>query len=399
MSAIEVVVRPRPQAPPSTALAPLHGRFDVIVDGVNITARLGESQALSVLSDLGHAVSALSRGKRDRATLPLYAADQAWELGLEADGSDVLVSVYRTGPAPEVAVHERRVDLIALRAALVRAIDEARTGDPSAAALGGLAAARRLLEAPWPSYGRRPIERVSAQVAPKPAGGLTFGAQAAFRASGESDFASGSPHVERADLHALLVRGSVTASARGRTLRVDDVSPFLVAERLVALAEEVLEAWRAERALVRRLNIDGAWLGVQRGPGDGPLTLTFSARGSSRDEGGIALAGLKPPSVVKAIARFARGLYEKFVELDRSQSKNLRLVELGRGRRHRRRFAHEPGAGELSLLRLAPLSHRARALGAQRQDALLAALGRDCAWHRPARDVSLRRSHRRWKPA
>jgi outer membrane protein assembly factor BamB len=330
MSAIEVVVRPRPQAAPSTALAPLHGLFDVIVDGVNITARLGEGQALSVLSDLGHAVSALSRGKRDRATLPIYAADQAWELGLEADGSDVLVSVYRTGPLPEVAVHERRVDLVGLRAAIARAIDEARVSDPTLGTAGSLAAARRLLEAPWASYGRRPLERVTAQIAPKPASGLVFSAQAAFRTSGESDFGAGSPHVERADLHALLVRGSVSASARGRTLRVDDVSPFLVAERLLALAEEVLDAWRAERALVRRVNIDGAWLGVQRGPGDGPLTLTLSARGASRDESGVALAGLKPPSVVKAIARFARGLYEKFIELDRSQAKNLRLVELGR---------------------------------------------------------------------
>ncbi|MGC4088384.1 MAG: PQQ-binding-like beta-propeller repeat protein [Polyangiaceae bacterium] len=283
-----------------------------------------------MLSDLGHAVSALSRGKRDRATLPLYADDQAWELGLEADGADVLVSVYRTGPSPEVAVHERRVDLVSLRAAIARAIDETRAEEPAPGSAGGLAAARRLLDAPWPSYGRRPLERTLAQVNPKPAGGLTFSAQASFRSGAEGEFAAGSPHVERADLHALLVRGSVVASARGRSLRLDDVSPFLVAERLLALAEEVLEAWRAERALVRRIHVDGATIGVQRGPGDGPLTLTWSARGASRDEGGVTLANLKPPSVVKAVARFARGLFDKFVELDRSQAKNLRLIELGR---------------------------------------------------------------------
>ena len=166
MSAIEVVVRPRPETAPSTALAPLHGLFDVIVDGVNITARLGEGQALAVLSDLGHAVSALSRGKRDRITLPLYAEDQPWELGLEADGTEVLVSVYRVGPQPEVAVHERRVDLVLLRAAITRAIDETNLRDATAGTAAALSRARHLLDSPWPSYGRRPIERRRATIAP-----------------------------------------------------------------------------------------------------------------------------------------------------------------------------------------------------------------------------------------
>src|SRR5690348_5218641 len=57
MSAIQVVVRPRPETAPTTALAPLYGLFDVIIVGVNITARLGEVQALALLSDLGSAVS------------------------------------------------------------------------------------------------------------------------------------------------------------------------------------------------------------------------------------------------------------------------------------------------------------------------------------------------------
>ncbi|HTU57893.1 MAG TPA: hypothetical protein VMF89_05655, partial [Polyangiales bacterium] len=125
MSAIEVVVRPRPESAPSSALAQLHGLFDVIVDGVNVTARLAEGQALSVLTDLGHAVAALSRGHKERATFPLYAEDEAWELGLELDGTDALLSVYRTGPLPEVAVHERRIELVALRAAITAAVDEA----------------------------------------------------------------------------------------------------------------------------------------------------------------------------------------------------------------------------------------------------------------------------------
>jgi hypothetical protein len=329
MSAIEVVVRPRPETAPNTALAPLHGLFDVIVDGVNITARLGEGQALAVLSDLGHAVSALSRGKRDRITLPLYAEDQPWELGLEADGSEVLVSVYRVGPQPEVAVHERRVDLVLLRAAITRAIDETNLRDASAGTAAALSTARHLLDSPWPSYGRRPLERATASITPRVAGGLVFTAQAAFRCE-NAEVPRGSSELERADLHALLARGSMAATARGRSLRIDGVYPFLVAERLVALADEVLDAWRGERALVRRVSADGAYLAIQRGPGDGTLTLTFAARGAKRDGAGVTLVEIEPPSFVKAAARFARALAEKFVELDKSQAKNLRLVALQR---------------------------------------------------------------------
>ncbi len=285
---------------------------------------------MAVLADLGHAVSALSRGKRDRATIPLYAGDEPWEIGLEADGTDVLVSVYRVGPLPEVAVHERRVELVLLRGALTHAIDEARLNAPAAATTAALASARRLLDSPWPSYGRAPLERPVATVTTRPTGGVVFSVQAAFRASEREEPSNGLPHVERADVHALLVRGSLSASLRSATLRLDGVYPFLIAERLVALAEEVFDTWRNGRALVRRIRVDAAQIGVQRGPGDAALTLTLSSRSALREDSGVALPELSPPCFVKAVARLARGLVEKFVELDKSQAKNLRLVALRR---------------------------------------------------------------------
>ena len=163
MSAIQVVVRPRPETAPTTALAPLYGLFDVIVDGVNITARLGEGQALALLSDLGTAVSSLARGKRDRETLQLYTDDEAWEIGLEADGTDVLISVFRSGPAPQVAVHERRVELLELRRAILAALAEAPLRQAPAPIVASLGSARRLLDTPWPSFGRRPLTREPAR--------------------------------------------------------------------------------------------------------------------------------------------------------------------------------------------------------------------------------------------
>ena len=152
MSAIEVVVRPGPEAQPHAALSPLDGFFDVLVDGVNITSRLGAGQALGLLAELASVTSALSRGKRDRATVPFYAGDDAWEIGLEADGSDVLITVYRSGSLPAVAVHERRVDLLGLRSAFVKALGEARAGDAPRGVLAALLAAERDLGTPWPSF-------------------------------------------------------------------------------------------------------------------------------------------------------------------------------------------------------------------------------------------------------
>ncbi|HLV64350.1 MAG TPA: PQQ-binding-like beta-propeller repeat protein [Polyangiaceae bacterium] len=325
MSAIEVVVRPRPKALHPVEPSPLPAQFDVLVDGINITARLGEQQTVSVLSDLGHAVAALSRGKHDRTTLPLYVEDEAWEIGLEADGTDVLVSVYRVAPYPQVAVHERRVDLVALRAALVRALADARgkalTGRMGAA----LESAERLLAAPWPSYGRRPLESVRVPVAPRVAG--FFGFSAELRLRRRPARRGPSTEVERADLHALLAAGSLAATARGRSMRLDNVHPFLVAERLTALAEDVLEASRAGRALFRRVSVGGVQLAVQRTP-QGALSVTFAGRDASRDHEGVTLPEIPPASFVTSAARFARALAAAFLEADPEQARNLRLTAL-----------------------------------------------------------------------
>ena len=93
------------------ALTPLHGLFDLFVDGINLTARLTEAPQAALLVELGHALSQLNRGKRARACFPLYSDEEAWEIGLEADGVDALLSIYRVGPSPRVAVFDRRLPL------------------------------------------------------------------------------------------------------------------------------------------------------------------------------------------------------------------------------------------------------------------------------------------------
>ena len=105
MSAFHVVVRPRPDRAPSPALAPLYGLFDVIVDGINITARITDGFALSLLADLSHAVAALASGRAARTVVQLYAEEDVWELGLERVNDDVLVTVFRSGRPSSQSPH------------------------------------------------------------------------------------------------------------------------------------------------------------------------------------------------------------------------------------------------------------------------------------------------------
>ena len=327
MSAIQVVVRPRPETAPTTALAPLYGLFDVIVDGVNITARLGEGQALALLSDLGTAVSSLARGKRDRETLQLYTDDEAWEIGLEADGGDVLVSVFRSGPSPQVAVHERRVELLELRRAILSALEEAPVRQAPAAIVAALGSARRLLDTPWPSFGRRPLSRSSETVSPRALGGLSFSATVSVRcAPAHAANAQGS-ELERADLHSLLGRGSFALACRNKTVPLGDACLFLLAERLLMLADDVFDAWRAQRAVFRRASVDGVHLSVRRGPGDGPVTLSVRARDAAESEQ-LSFPELDARTFVGASARFALALAEAYRSNDPGQGRNLRLKAL-----------------------------------------------------------------------
>ncbi len=328
MSAIHVVVRPRPDTAPAAALAPLYGLFDVVVDGVNITARIGEGQSIALLAELGRATAALLSGRRQRSTLQLYAEDEAWELGLERDAADALITVYRTGRRPEVAVHERRVALSALRDAVLTALDDlpARGPGASAASLGG---ARRALAQAWPPAELPPREQREVRVAPRPVGGFGFQSSGLFRvaASGPAS-ASGDPQLERADLHALLSPGRLSVVVRGRSVQLGQTQLFLFAEKLLVLADEVLDAWQTARPVFRRIDVDGARLSLRRGPGDGPLSVSVGGPELRERAEPMTFPEVPPAAFVKASLAFIRQLARAFVDGDPSQQRNLRLASL-----------------------------------------------------------------------
>lgn len=326
MSAFHVVVRPRPERAPSPALVPLYGLFDVIVDGVNITARITDGFALSLLADLAHAVAGLASGRIDRSVVQLYAEEDVWELGLERDGDDALVTVFRSGPAPEVAVHERRVTLAALRTGLVNALTEAPTSGVPEMTRAALFAGRAALETTWPPVHRPRVDRAPMTLAPAPRGGFAFNTTAPFRRAARSRAAQArGTAVERADLHSLLVRGDFAVVARGRAATFAGSYPFLVAERLLQLADEALDAWQGGRAIFRRIQLGESRIGVRRGPGDGPLDVTVGSSFGASDGKTITFPAIDALDFAGATVAFARRLVEAFTTNDPSHERNLRL--------------------------------------------------------------------------
>lgn len=324
MSAIHVVVRPTPGS--RALLAPLAGVLDIVVEGVNITSRVGETQSFALLSELAHAVAALASGRRTRATAQICADDQAWEIGLEADGAHALLTVFRGGTCPEVAVHERRVETDALRAGVLEALDLALEGavPPNVAAF--LESARIQLQSASKSPKRLARRLTTDRIEIDPVAGIRLSARAAFR-TGETRRGGGAEAVERSDLHSLLVRGALRFSSQGRSITLERAQLFLLTERLLWMAEDLLDSWQAARPVFRRVYLDNARIAVRRGPGESPVALTVSLASEGRPRA-LTLPDLDAPSFVEALANFATALAGCIQKHDPLQQSNLRLAVL-----------------------------------------------------------------------
>lgn len=322
MSPVHVVLRPgsHPESPWSS----LGGLLDLVVDGINLTARAGETQSLTLLAELAQATSALRKGRLSRATAQLCTEGDAWELGLEADAQDVLLSVFRSGSCPEVAVHERRVKLRDLEVALEQALGQALSTQLPVGHRKVLEAALAGLELKARKAKALPRHLVQDRVLVRTAHGLEMQADASFRL-GEALEKELDGSVERADLHALLLPGSFRVSLGRRSITVGRAHLFLLAERLVWLAEDALESWQAARPLFRRLQVEGLRIGVRRGPGDGPISLTMSLSTDQKPGKSLTIADIETSNFVEAAALFAEALSDRFVAHDARQANNLRL--------------------------------------------------------------------------
>lgn len=332
------------EAAPTPTAGPKSGRFreaiDVVVAGVNLTARVEPDQAPCVLRDLALALVDLACGVRRRAVVRFY--DAPWELGLERltdplEGEvELALSVIRNGADVEVAVHDRRTTLAEAIAGTRLAIEAMLAGQrsPLAEVLGAeLEAARDTLSRLQIQPSGAMVEEVQAIVEPEPGLRCAFASELPMRVASSSPTISG----EVSDVHALLGRGRLRVVVRGRTKDLGEVHPFLVAERLIDLGKDVLEAWERGRPLHSRVPLGhsdvassafgGPVVGVKMEP-TGALVLTLVSYAPARES--TAFPSLEGPDFVDAIVSFGRGLLRALQRRDRAQAGNLRVASLRR---------------------------------------------------------------------
>jgi outer membrane protein assembly factor BamB len=138
-----------------------------------------------------------------------------------------------------------------------------------------------------------------------------------------------SEHVERSDLHALLVEGTLTIQAGGASIGSSSSQLFIDAERLVLGAEEVLFTWESGRVLATRLKLSELELALYRTRSDGLIEL--GARGAQREpRRRIQLVNVDSINWVRAVCHFALTLTAAYCAVDERQQRNLRLSALER---------------------------------------------------------------------
>ncbi len=313
------------RAPPSTP--PAREVLDIFIGGANVTARVADRHASAVLRDLGLALATLAPKPRGKVIVRFY--DDPWELCVERLGAIALLSVYRAGGEPYVAVYDARVPFSEVVDSAKRAIFQAlERGSGPASVILELRAALDALEVPdgvalARALSDPPVSTVTIDLERDVP--IAFGADFFLRdKTGERaiDDDGGSAHeassVERADLHALLFRGRMRAEVRGRAVDLGEAHPFLVAERLVAMSRRALEAWEHGQALFVRSEAGGVVLGVRlTSDGEAALTLGGAAH--------VTFPSLAVPDLVEASLAFGRALVRALLRRHRAECMNLRL--------------------------------------------------------------------------
>ncbi len=339
---------PRPSAPsvPASGLRRVPRRrarevLDIFIGGANVTARVADVHASSIVRDLGEAVSELARAPRGKSIVRFY--DDPWELCIERAGAVASLSVYRAGAEPHVAVHDARAPFAeivdAVREALAQAI--ARASAPAAVDVELRAAADALacaglavndVDDPRDADAGFTVSLATVEIdrdAP-----IALGADLALRVAlpDTSSLRSArepiESRVERPDLHALLFRGKMRAEVRGRAMELGEGHPFLFCERLLAMCHQALDAWEHGRAHYARSVAGGFVIAIRLSPtGDASLTLGEGRPGA---DALTTFPCLAVPDLVESCLSFGRGVVRAVLRRDRAQCVNLRLTSFRR---------------------------------------------------------------------
>jgi outer membrane protein assembly factor BamB len=320
MRAFQIVID-RKQRSAARTFSTLQGVVDVLVDGTNVTARIGQDHALPLLRDLAFAAVELATGRCSRTTVRFYDQRDAWALGLEAVGEQALLTVFQAGATPQVAVFERQVRGDALVKGMVAALGDVldRQGAPAPVA-ADLATARKQLEGlSWkPSEAPEVIEARAEGHSEAP---LCFAATFGMR---DRPTELAATDLERNDLHSLLPRGKFELTVGDYHREIGDTFVFLVAETLVREAAEVLDGWVGARAVHHRSETAGVFI-TTRLTTDGTLTLTFGGPRTGGLRNASSFPAITVPGFVESVVMFARAVARAIVRHDRSQTSNLRM--------------------------------------------------------------------------
>lgn len=334
MASFEIIVGVAPQEPGETR-TPFDGStsdvLDVVVDGERFSAATQPSQAACLLRDLVSAGIAVLEGRTPKALVPLY--DAPWELCFVSHGDSLAVSLYRTGPLPEVRLLDRPIRAIDLAQQARAALTAMAPGLSSDFAAELDALVKRLQTAatsptPWSQRIPDTLVRWRSRGDGRP---VRLGLEAVLGGVAGSDGAS-----VRADLHALLFRGRITLEVRGERIEIANGFVFLQLERLLALCRPLLEAYSVRRALHLRIATGQATLAV-RLANNGRISLSIC-----RPEGRtLTAAALDPENFVLPVIEAALALAQGIVRCDRTRARNLRLRSLRTEARALRRMVRD----------------------------------------------------------
>jgi outer membrane protein assembly factor BamB len=329
MTGLSIALEPEPFL--RAQLTQVHALLEFLSDSRSLARRLGDPAARALLSDLAYGVRALATGERLRTVVRLSSPGVSWELGLEREGGELLLTLFQGGALPEIAVHARRVDANGFAARIVEAIDALTHGSSFEAGPArhddGLASVRAHLEsAPvfatcpatpstlcWVEPTRPLAIRMTAEVRLRPALAPT----------------SSDPAVLRTDLFALLVRGRLRLAIGEHQRELPDVFVVLIAEQLATILEGALLAWSHGRAFHRRTPVGGAICAIRLNPrGQACLTLGLQRDHAADRAETFTFPAVEIGDLAQGILSFGRALVRSIIRSDRTQASNLRLVAL-----------------------------------------------------------------------
>lgn len=275
---------------------------------------------LPPLGELVNATVSLATGMRDKVLLALREAPL--EFALVRNDADVLVSWYETGSSPEVLLLNRAVPLDELMEACALAAEGLAAGEMNPTLrdihlkLAERVAGTRIVPMDE-SRPRRVVTREGGTLEmPTEEVPVAFGFSAAIpTGSDELERASA-----RADVHAMLFSGTLWAFMHGRRVVLSRGPILLAAQRMVAAAHALMDAWDTERAINVRLRAGAFHVGVRL---DAKCQASLTLGPETKDS--VGLTNMNPADVVAPILRLATDLCRTLVAADRGQARNLRI--------------------------------------------------------------------------